>query len=184
MKLARLPVTALLLGTMTFGHAAPRSVAFYVQPIAPNEHKILMKTTVQSPRGPLWNALTDFDHHARILPYMTKSQVLERHATSYLVEQEGKIRILFWTFTMCVKQNIFENPPQEISFHAIEGDFQKLEGVWSLTPIDNHTTTLECQFVVQPKAKVPTWAVRMAAKHYLATMVKSLAREAESHAAR
>jgi len=63
-------------------------------------------------------------------------------------------------------------------FHAIDGDFQRLEGIWRLKPIQEGTE-LSSDFLVEPKRRVPEWAVRFTAQHYLAAMVRSLERHAE-----
>ncbi len=159
-----------------FGAAAPVTVNVAIE--GPNQFRVGLSAMVAAPRAAVWKVLTDYDHHAGILPYMSKSRVIHRGPTSATVEQEGKIRILFWTFTMRVTQQVTEVPPAEMHFRAIAGDFERLEGTWHLRS-DGPATELGSQFLVQPKRYVPEWAVRFTARHYLSAMVRSLQAHAE-----
>ena len=98
-----------------------------------------------------------------------------------VVEQEGCIQILFWSYKMHVKQRVWEDIPSHMHFTAIEGDFDVLQGDFYLTTPTalERKTRLTCEFVVKPKKRVPDWAVRMAAKHYLKKMVSVIADKAE-----
>jgi ribosome-associated toxin RatA of RatAB toxin-antitoxin module len=176
--LAALVTVACVLGCPRPGAAVPVLVSVSTE--GPNQFRVGLESTVRAPQKSVWNVLTDYDHHAQILPYMSKSRVVAKTSTSLTVEQEGRIRILFWTFTMRITQEVTEIPPTEMHFHAIAGDFERLEGTWHLSP-NGGTTDLRCQFLVQPKRHVPEWAVRFTARHYLAAMVLSLQRHAEWH---
>ena len=142
----------------------------------PNQHRIKLDTLIQAHIESVWAVLTDYNHHAEILPYLSKSIVLS--SAPLTVQQIGKIRVLFWTFTMHATQQIQEAPPVGMRFQAIAGDFKRLEGAWTLT-MAGSTTRLTCDFLVEPIRKVPAWAVRMAARRYLTKMVGSLQEQAE-----
>jgi len=159
------------------GIAAPVTVNVAVE--GPNQFRIGLSAMVRAPREAVWKVLTDYDHHAGILPYMSKSRVIRASWHRATVEQEGRIRVFFWTFTMRVVQEVTEKPPAEMRFHAIDGDFQRLEGIWQLKPVPMGTE-LSSDFLVEPKRSVPEWAVRFTARHYLAAMVRSLERHAEA----
>jgi ribosome-associated toxin RatA of RatAB toxin-antitoxin module len=165
-----------VLGCPQSGAAAPVIVS--VASEGSNQFRVDLESSVQAPLASVWKVLTDYDHHAEILPYMSRSRVIAKTSTFLTVEQEGKIRILFWTFTMRVTQQVTEAPPTEMHFHAIAGDFERLEGTWRLRQ-DGKMTQLSSQFLVQPKRYVPEWAVRFTARHYLAAMMRSLERHAE-----
>ncbi len=143
----------------------------------PNQHRITLQTTLPAPPAAVWKVLTDYNHHAAILPYMSKSRIIRATSNEKTVEQEGKIHILFWTFKMQVTQRVTERPPDEMHFQAITGDFQRLEGTWHIVS-SGTATGLNCEFLVQPRRRVPEWAVRFAAKRYLTRMVASLAEHA------
>lgn len=141
---------------------------------------ISLDTQVKSTEKTLWDLMTDFNHQAQFLPYMTLSEVIGKEGNNLLVNQAGTIHILFWSFTMRMKQRVTEDPPGHIHFQTIEGDFKKLEGDFHLSPGPTASWThLACQFEVEPKRYVPDWAVRMAARRYLRKMVHALAQRAE-----
>ncbi len=163
-------------------HAALGLLLVVVIPVAPNEHRIDIQATSTATPAKLWTVLTDYDHHAQYIPYMFSVKTLQRNGASLTLEQIGALKILFWTFTMRAVFDAKEKEPETIDFHAIDGDFEKLDGRWSIT---SSTTTLGASqlsvtFYCKPKARVPTWAVRIAAKHYLAHMVDAMTQKAEA----
>jgi ribosome-associated toxin RatA of RatAB toxin-antitoxin module len=152
-----------------------------VKPLGNNASAIFLRTDVGAPQASLWKWLTDYDHQAGYMPYMTKSKVVGKEGQDLLVDQAGTIRILFWSFTMRMKQRVSEEALRHMHFKAVDGDFSSLEGDFHLKAASGSTdhTQLECEFTVQPKRRVPNWAVRMAAKRYLRKMVNVLAQKAE-----
>jgi ribosome-associated toxin RatA of RatAB toxin-antitoxin module len=151
-----------------------------VETTGENVSAITLTTVIQARPESVWRWLTDYDHHTEFMPYMTKSRVRERQPDHLLIEQEGRIRILFWTFTMHVVQRVTESPPAVMRFLAVDGDFKRLEGEFELSPA-GEATNFRCRFIVEPRQRVPQWAVRIAAKHYLKAMVARLREKAEGH---
>ena len=176
---AGLAIVGVLVGGAALARAAD-TVSIRVESLGRNQYRIGLQTQVGAPQIRLWSVLTDYDHHAGFLPYMIKSQVAESTGNVKLVDQEGRIRILFWTFTMRVRQRVTESPPHEMAFAAIDGDFKRLEGTWHLMEHSAAATDLQCSFLVEPKKHVPAWAVRMAADRYLKKMVARLRQRAEA----
>ena len=160
-------------GALPSGADSSGLVAITVASESPNAFRITLQTEVPAQVATVYQVLTDYDHHAQILPYLSKSRILTKTVADLTVAQEGKIRILFLTFTIHVTQQVTETPPIQMRFHAIAGDFERLEGTWDLSPAGLHTH-LACNFVVKPKRRVPEWAVRLAATRFLARMVQSL----------
>ena len=160
---------------------ASNSVDVSVETVDDNTSIITLQTDIDAGQETVWGFLTDYDHHAGFLPYMTKSRVVAREEERQVVEQEGRIQILFWSFTMHVKQRVWEDSPRHMHFTAIEGDFEILQGDFylSVPTVLELKTRLVCEFIVKPKRRVPDWAVRMAAKHYLKKMVAVIAEKAE-----
>jgi ribosome-associated toxin RatA of RatAB toxin-antitoxin module len=156
------------------------SVQVTVKTVAANTSFISLDTDVQSSQQTLWTLLTDYNHQAQFLPYISKSQIVGKEGSDFLVDQEGTIRILLWSFTLRMKQRVTDDPPRNMHFRTVEGDFKRLEGDFHLE--SGHApswTHLSCQFTVEPKRRVPEWAVRMAARMYLRKMVRVLAEKAE-----
>ena len=149
-------------------------VAVTVTSEGSNRFRIALETVIPAPQNAVWNVLTDYNHHVDFLPYMSKSRIVGKKDPALIVEQEGRIRVLFWTFTLQVTQEVYEMRPGQMRFRAIAGDFTRLEGTWRLAA-EGSATRLACDFVVQPKRRVPAWAVRFTARHYLSRMLQSLA---------
>ncbi len=160
---------------------ASESVEVSVETVEDNTSLITLQTDILADQESVWGPLTDYDHHAGFLPYITKSHVVSQEDERQLVEQEGCIKILFWSYKMSVKQRVWEDPPMHMHFTAIEGDFDVLQGDFYLSSPTalERKTRLTCEFVVKPKRHVPDWAVRMAAKYYLKKMVAVIAHKAE-----
>ena len=161
--------------------AAAGPVEVGVETVQDNTSLVTLKTDMDAAQESVWELLTDYDHHARFLPYITRSRVTAREDERQVVEQEGRIQILFWSYTMRVTQRVWEDSPRHMHFTAIEGDFDVLQGDFylSVPTVLELKTRLVCEFIVKPKRRVPDWAVRMAAKHYLKKMVAVIAEKAE-----
>jgi ribosome-associated toxin RatA of RatAB toxin-antitoxin module len=180
----RRAVSAILLSTGLLAVSicgASESVEVGVETVQDNTSLVTLKTDILAAQESVWGLLTDYDHHAGFLPYITKSHVVAHEEERQVVEQEGRIQILFWSYKMHVKQRVWEDAPSHMHFTAIEGDFDILQGDFYLsTPTAlERKTRLICEFIVRPKSRVPDWAVRMAAKHYLKKMVAVIADKAE-----
>jgi ribosome-associated toxin RatA of RatAB toxin-antitoxin module len=161
--------------------ASGAPVDYQVLEPTPNRFDVSLRARIPAPLPAVWHVLTDYDHHADFLPYMRKSQCLREENGHKIVYQEGGLRILFWSFLIRVKQRVQEHPPSEMDFESIEGTFKTLKGEWYLRPsaVVPGPTQLDCHFVVEPKSRVPRWAVRFTTRHYLARMVRSLQKQAE-----
>jgi ribosome-associated toxin RatA of RatAB toxin-antitoxin module len=158
-------------------HAAA-SVDASVSKAGSNLYHIVLQTDSKAPPAAVWTVLTDYDHHAQYLPYLVRSQVVDHNTGDKVVEQEGRFRILFWTFTVRVRQKVRETPPTGFHFQAVDGDFIQLEGDWHLSPA-GQGTHVTSDFMVQPRRRVPLWAVKIAVSRYLAAMLKQMVVRAE-----
>lgn len=148
-----------------------------VTPNGSNQYQFTVHATVEAPEAAVYDVLTDYNHHNKILPYISKSQIIQKMETGHLVEQEAGFHALFWTYSMHITEQIKETPPHKIEFHAIAGDLNHLEGSCQLVA-ESSTSQLACQFIVQPKRHIPEWAVRLIARHFLVKMMQSLAEHA------
>ena len=161
------------------GAAGPVDVE--VETVQDNTSLVTLTTDIDAGQESVWSLLTDYDHHAGFLPYIRKSHVTERDGEKQTVEQEGRIQIMLWSYTMRVTQRVWQDPPMHMHFNAIAGDFDVLQGDFylSIPTALELKTHMVCEFIVKPKRRVPDWAVRMAAKHYLKKMVAVIGQRAE-----
>lgn len=175
-------IAAALLSVLMVGAVAgieiPRAID--VAALGGNEFKISIRDDIRADPKTVWGVLTDYDHHADWLPFMTRSRVVTRLPDTLFVEQEGKIRVLIKTYTIRVKQQVWENASAgRMRFHAVEGDFKQLDGLWTVLPAAPGQTTLLCWFTMAPYRRAPEWAVKFIVKHYLSVMVRRLRDRAE-----
>jgi len=155
--------------------------AINVEALGGNQFKISIRTEVRTNPKSVWTVLTDYDHHADWLPFMTRSRVVTHIPGTLFVEQEGQINVLVKTYKIRVKQQIWENSSKgRMRFHAVEGDFRQLDGLWTILSAAPGQTTLLCWFTMEPYRHAPEWAVKFIVKRYLAVMVQRLRDQAES----
>lgn len=161
---------------------ASEPVSFNVFQSAPNQFDVTLDAWIEAPPAAVWKVLTDYNHHAEVLPHLRKSQIIGEDHGDKIVFQEGGLQILFWRFLIRVTQRVHERYPSEMDFESVEGTFKALRGTWQLKPSPGPAgaTQLQCHFLVEPKSRVPAWAVRFTTRHYLAAMVRSLQTHAES----
>jgi len=178
-----IPHRLLIMAVLLFFSATVRAVeiphAINVDALGGNEFKIVIRTEIRAAPRTVWTVLTDFDHHADWLPFMIESRVVSHLPGTLFVEQEGAIRVVK-TYTIRVKQQVWENAPAgRLRFHAVDGDFRKLDGLWTILPAAPGQTTLLCWFTMEPYRHAPEWAVKFIVKRYLSVMVHRLQDQAE-----
>ncbi|HVO32337.1 MAG TPA: SRPBCC family protein [Elusimicrobiota bacterium] len=161
--------------------SAAGDVSVAVTTVRPNTFRIAVHTEIQAPRSAVWRVITDYNHHADFLPYMARSVELSRRNAAVDVLQEIRFHIVFWPFTLRARLHITEDPDHHMHFASVGGDYRRLEGDWTLgtAPTQSETTDVRCEFLVEPKRSAPEWIVRLAAKRYLAAMVKRLRERVE-----
>ncbi len=148
-----------------------------------NEYQIVIQTAIRARPRALWAVLTDYDHHGDWLPYMTQSNVVARSRNVVFVQQVGQVRVIFITYILRVTQQVREEENRCLRFKAIEGDFEKLEGLWTISSGAPGEANLRCGFTMVPVRHPPAWAVRFVVKRYLAAMVERLRSRAEQQEA-
>ncbi len=163
---------------------AASSVSVKVTSLGKNQFHLWVEADTKAPPERVWNVLTDYNHHAQFMPYIVKSQVVKEFSDSRVVEQEGRIRVLLKSYTIRVRQRVWEAPKIRVHFQAVDGDFHKLEGTWVLSPLANGPTKIRCGFIMEPRRWVPAWAVRFVARVYLTRMVSNLLDKIERGQAR
>jgi hypothetical protein len=94
---------------------------------------------VRAPWGRLWQGLTEVDHFTRIF---TENMGGERtdHGAEYDVYCFHP-RFFLMTFDYCLRRTL-DRPSRRIMWSLTEGDFEEVEGEWSLEPVDDGRMTL------------------------------------------
>jgi ribosome-associated toxin RatA of RatAB toxin-antitoxin module len=180
MKRSLLTFAVLTLALTGCGASVPRSIETQIEKLSggSNSFKVSIHTQTTANQAAVWKVLTDYDHHAEYLPYLLSSKMVYHNEEYKVIDQHGQFKLLFWTFAIHVKQRTREVPPDVMTFQAIDGDFTQLEGQWRLSA-KGQGTGLFVEFRVQPRRRVPGWAMKMVARRYLAQMVHAICERAE-----
>lgn len=81
-----------------------------------------------------WAVLTDYARLPAFIPGMQESRVIGRGERGPLIEQRGKARLLFLTYSLHVRLQVDEFPYERITSRAVAGSFRRMEGAYVLTP--------------------------------------------------
>ena len=82
-----------------------------------------------------WKVLTDYNRFAEFLPEVDNSKLLETNGDRKVFEQINKIKTFIFSTKARVRIAVTESYPQEISFSAVDGDLETLDGFWLLEPV-------------------------------------------------
>ncbi len=90
---------------------------------------------VTSSMDTAWKVLTDYNNFAEFLPEVYTSQLLEANGERKVFEQINKIKTFIFSTKARVRIAVTESYPQEITFKAVDGDLETLDGLWLLEPV-------------------------------------------------
>lgn len=93
--------------------------------------RLLAKTSMDN----VWQVLTDYDRFAEFLPGVISSELLEHEGDRKIFQQTNKVKTFIFSVESRVKIATVETYPQQISFQAIDGDLETLNGEWLLEPV-------------------------------------------------
>jgi ribosome-associated toxin RatA of RatAB toxin-antitoxin module len=115
------------------------------------------RATLTAPYALIWATLTDYEHLSEFIPGITASRVIDRRGNAAIVEQAGKVRILFFNYPLNLVVESREVPPSYIGVRALKGNLKQLEGGYRIEKVANK----EDQFVlrwsglIEPSIPVP-----------------------------
>ncbi|EGO63336.1 type II toxin-antitoxin system RatA family toxin [Acetonema longum] len=91
---------------------------------------------VRCDREKIYPIIKDMEKYPQFMKDLESVEVLERKDNTTLTKWVSNVdgRIIRWT-----EQDVFDDPNMHISYRQIEGDLNKFEGEWVLTPIDDGT---------------------------------------------
>lgn len=120
-----------------------------------------------------WGVLTDYDHLAEFVPFLTESRMVGVNQEGRLLRQNGRVGWLVFSQRFTVTFRVVEQPMQDIWFDAIEGDFRHFQGNWHLEAqgdrtLVRHTVELEPAFFV------PRWMLRLLERHIMLESLEAI----------
>ena len=96
-----------------------------------------------------WAVLTDYNNFSRFLPGVESSHLLTSNGSQKQFEQVNVVRIFPFTHRERVVIATSESYPDKIAFSLVDGDLEKLQGVWYVTGAGNQVMVTH-QVSVQP----------------------------------
>ena len=143
---------------------------------------------VEAEYGTVWSTLTDYDHLSEFVPGMRSSRVLERRGNTWIVEQRGETRFLFFTHPVEVPVIATARPPHALDVRLLKGNLRRLDGGYRLEPAGAGRIGLRWVGVVEPDSLPPLLGelvMRASIESQFAGMVREIERrEAQSRSAR
>ena len=117
------------------------------------------ESVIRARHETVWRVLTDYEHLADVVPFVTTSRVIGRDAHAKRLYQEGRIGLLFFSKSFKVTFRLVEAPPEDIQFESIAGDFTRFNGDWHVEE-GEHATLITHVVELEPKFFVPRWLLK------------------------
>ena len=112
--------------------------------------RFLVKTSVDN----VWQVLTDYKSFAEFLPGVISSELIENNGDRKIFEQINKIKTFVFSVESRVKIVTVESYPEQITFEAIGGDLETLNGQWLLEPVSPYPSAPPDRVLITHKVKV------------------------------
>jgi ribosome-associated toxin RatA of RatAB toxin-antitoxin module len=131
----------------------------------------------------VWRTLTDYDRLAEFVPGMSSSRALEHRANTWIVEQRGETRFLFFSFPVEVTLLVTARPPQALDVRLLKGSLKRLEGGYRVDEAPGGKIALRWIGLAEPASLPPLLGelvMRAGIKSQFVGMVREIERrEAE-----
>ena len=112
--------------------------------------RFLAKTSVDN----VWQVLTDYESFAEFLPGVVSSELIENNGERKIFEQTNKIKTFVFSVESRVKIATVESYPKQITFKAIDGDLETLNGQWLLEPVSPYPSAPPDKVLITHKVRV------------------------------
>ncbi len=150
----------------------------------------LARTVFRVPPERLYAVITDYDHFAEFIPYVTSSRILRQEGETGYVHQHlrfpGPVADRYYTITSSAassrpRDNFFRVewhlvPESSVIAPAEEGVVPPaFSGFWELSPSANGTAT-EAMYSIHfdPGGALPSWLVALMMNRYLTQVVEAV----------
>ena len=130
---------------------------------------------IPRPAEAVWDVLSDYNHLAEFIPFLTESHVVRHEGTAQILHQRGRVSFLVFHRGFWMTFHVEEMPPYDIRFEAFEGDFKQFKGVWHLEA-HSDGTLVRHKVLVEPAFFIPRWIRRIMARHILLTSLEGVIR--------
>ena len=128
------------------------------------------------------DVLTDYEAIPRFMPDVESSRIVERRATSIVVEQEAVAHVLFFSKRIRLRLEVRAEPGR-IRFRDQCGQsFTSYEGTWTLSERDGHAL-VTYELLARPAFDVPEFLLTRLLKRDADRMIRRLQTEMAARAA-
>ncbi len=103
----------------------------------------------------VWSTLTDYERLAEFVPGMRSSRVLERRGNTWVVEQRGETRFLFFSHPVEVTVRATARPPYALDVRLLKGNLKRLDGGYRVEPVADGRIALRWIGLVEPASLPP-----------------------------
>jgi ribosome-associated toxin RatA of RatAB toxin-antitoxin module len=149
--------------------------------VAGGVYRVAATFVTPQPSAVAHAVLTDYEGIPRFMPDVQSSRIVERRATSVLVEQEAVARVLFFSKRIRLMLDVSAESGR-IRFRDESGQsFTRYEGVWTLREQDGHTV-ITYELMARPAFEVPEFLLTRLLKRDADRMIASLQAEIGSRA--
>jgi ribosome-associated toxin RatA of RatAB toxin-antitoxin module len=102
-----------------------------------------------------WDTLVDYERLPEFVPDMRSSTVLRRQGSDVLVQQSGRAGFGPVQRNFSLTLRLQEQPMQQVTAHAVDGDFRRFESSYRLRAGEGGFTHLEYRALIEPKDGIP-----------------------------
>lgn len=110
---------------------------------------------IEAQYGTVWSTLTDYERLSEFVPGMSSSRVLEHRGNTWVVEQRGETRFLFFTHPVEVTVLATARPPYALDVHLLKGNLRRLDGGYRVEVMPGGKIALRWRGLVEPAALPP-----------------------------
>ncbi|MEX2240642.1 MAG: SRPBCC family protein [Burkholderiales bacterium] len=110
---------------------------------------------IEAEYGTVWSTLTDYEHLSEFVPGMSSSRVLEHRGNTWIVEQRGVTRFLFFSHPVEVTVIATARPPQALDVRLLKGNLKRLDGGYRVEQARGGKIALRWIGLVEPQALPP-----------------------------
>lgn len=115
------------------GFAMSEDVTLTLQTSKEGSYALEGRFAVPASKRVAWDTLADYDGVEDFVSSIRSSRLVERSQDSFLIEQEARAKVLFFSRDIHVLLRIHERPYREIRFEDVSGkDFKSYSGTWEL----------------------------------------------------
>lgn len=118
-------------------------------------YQIASSGTVAAAPAVVWRILTDYNRMADFVPDLTSAWVVSRTGDRVIIDQQGSVRLLFFSQPIRLRVEAHEQAPNRIDVSLVDGDMKVYRSAWELSAVAGGGTAVRYTATIEPKFYVP-----------------------------